>query len=701
VPPVPHRRALLLVALLSVLLVGFGTALILSASGPERLGDNGRVGSAVGGFLDPGHRRSCTTLRDVPKRAQVARLIAVAVDSQGEPLRDAALRAGTRATLRAPGDETRQVRYDRRGEDLRIALDRTAVPDGTRLCLRYRTTGTRFAISLRGVGPDPLARDAAFGVIYERAGSASWFSRAGGVLDRVAPGRPAHQGEWTAWLGLLLIALAALGGIAVAWAAVAGRLGHGRRALVAVALVAVASASSWALIVPPLQTPDSESHLSYVAHVAHHGGPVEDGDARVSSALAATQRYTREHGIRFVQFATPPLRQVDAGPRPPSALSDADGGVVANAQGNPLLYYAAAAVPYRVTGAGPFGGELWVRLLSALLFGVTAAGVVLFLREALPGTPRLAAVGGLLVALLPQVAFISGSVNPDAMLFAFGSLVLWRIAHAFRHGLDVRGGLLLGGLLAAASLSKLAGLMLVPSAAIALLALLWRARGTSARAMLPAMAAAGGLFAALFLVYQGLSSALWSQGTTGGGQAGTIGTGSLREELSYVWQFFLPRLPSMTPLFDGSPLQFVYVREMVGVYGWKDVVLPSWAYELGRTAFWVIVAAAGAFLVRRRDALRGRVLELLAYAASLGAFLLLIAHLGYRYRVDLDLQRGREVFEQVRYLFPLLALWAAVLVAALRLTGRRVAPYLAIVVVGLAGLHSIASILATMGRYYG
>lgn len=114
-------------------------------------------------------------------------------------------------------------------------------------------------------------------------------------------------------------------------------------------------------------------------------------------------------------------------------------------------------------------------LLSALLFGVTAAGVVLFLREALPGTPRLAAVGGLLVALLPQVAFISGSVNPDAMLFAFGSLVLWRIAHAFRHGLDVRGGLLLGGLLAAASLSKLAGLMLVPSAAIALLALLWGA----------------------------------------------------------------------------------------------------------------------------------------------------------------------------------------------------------------------------------
>ena len=52
-PPVPHRRALLLVALLSVLLVGLGTALILSASGPERLGDNG-VGPVTPNVNVPG-----------------------------------------------------------------------------------------------------------------------------------------------------------------------------------------------------------------------------------------------------------------------------------------------------------------------------------------------------------------------------------------------------------------------------------------------------------------------------------------------------------------------------------------------------------------------------------------------------------------------------------------------------------------------
>jgi hypothetical protein len=660
------------------------------------------VGASVSGFVDPGHRRSCTILRHVPDGARALRLVVVARDHLQRPLPDAAVRAGTRATAqRSAAAPTRELALDVRGTDLWIDLGAPA-REGDRVCVRQRRGVAPFSVSLRGTGSDPLAADAAFGVIYESGRDRTWLSRAGDLVSHVAAARPASQGGWTAVVGLALIALAGIGAILVAWAAAAGRLGHGRRALACVAAVAVASSASWAFIMPPLQTPDSEAHLSFVSYIAHHGGPVEDGDASLSSALSATQAFTREQQVRFVRFARPPWSAAQAGARPSSTLRDDDGGVVANAQGNPILYYAAMAVPYRVAGAGPFGGELWIRLLSALLFGVTAVGVVLFLRELLPGTPRLAAIGGLLVALLPQAAFVSGSVNPDALLFALSSLALWRVARAFRHGLDVRGGLVLGGLLAAAALSKLAGLMLMPGVGIALLALLWRARRTSSvrAALFGAIAVAVGL-AVPFLLYQGLAAVFWEQGTTGAGQASSLGQGNLRQELSYVWQFFLPRLPSMDAMFDGSPLQEVYAKGMIGNFGWSDVAFPDWTYDLGRTVLWVGAALGVAFLVRGRAAVRARAAELLTYLAMLVAVLVLVAHLGYRYRLDLGIGPGGGGFEQTRYLFPLLALYGAMGVAAIRLAGRRLAGPVGIVVVSLAALHATAGLLLAFARYYG
>jgi hypothetical protein len=98
---------------------------------------------------------------------------------------------------------------------------------------------------------------------------------------------------------------------------------------------------------------------------------------------------------------------------------------------------------------------------------------------------------------------------------------------------------------------------------------------------------------------------------------------------------------------------------------------------------------------------RARFGELVAYVAILGAFLVLIGHLGYRYREDLGLTAATGGFEQVRYLFPLLGLYAAMAVVALRLLGRRFAPHVAIVLVAIAALHSSAGVLTMLGRFYG
>lgn len=695
----PSARSLVVTGVVALVVVAAALTIALAQKGPSRLGDNARVGQAVGGFLDPTHLRSCTVLQHAPEATRGLYLDSTAVGADGRPVSADRLTKSLTATLQQPGGERRRVPVSVDGAALRVPVSEGGARDGTRLCFRLARSAT-FALSIRGTGPEPLVRDAPMGVVFE-GDVASWWSRAGDVASNIAPGRPAHQGGWTMWVGLLLIGLAAAGGIAVAVAAGTGRLGHGRRAVVAVALVGVASAGSWAFITPPLQTPDSEAHLSYVSYVAHHGRPSEGGDGRVSTALAAAQAITREAEVRFVTTARPAFSEETAGPRPAADLPDDDGDVVSNAKSNPILYYAVAAVPYKITGAGPFGGELWLRLMGAMFFGVTVGAVLLALREMLPGAPRLAAVGALLVALLPQAAFISGSVNPDALLFPLSALLLWRLARAFRRGLDVRDGVIIGLLLAAAAVSKLAGLMLIPGVVIAAIVLALRHRRGDEGVSLRAIGAIAVAFAAPFLLYQLVNTVIWSQTATGGGQAGSVGSGSIAKELSYIWQFFLPELPSMSPMFIGSPFRDLYVDQLVGRFGWADTTYNPWVYEVGRWVAGIGGVAGIAFLVSRRQATRGRLGELLSYLAILGAFLLLIAHLGYRYREDLNIQPGGGGFEQVRYLFPLLVFFAAMAVGAIRLLGRRLAPYAGVALVGLAALLSTGGVLTTLGRFYG
>jgi hypothetical protein len=691
-------RALLVTAALVALLVVGGVLSLLAHSGPERLGDNGRVGPAVGGFLDPTHHRSCTVLKDVPPGTGAVSVEVVAQNGGGGSTPASTVRRAVTATVRPPGGHQRSVPVTVEPPRLRMRLADDLARNGARLCIR-QSKSENYALSIRGVGPDPLAEDAPYGVIYERGTAQSWFDRADGIADHVAASRPAHQGAWTLWFGLALMGAAGAGGLSIAFVALSGRLGHGRRAVASVAAVGVLSAGSWAFLSPPLQTPDSQSHLSYVSYVANHARPAKAGNVDVSTALAAAQRFTREDTVRFLTTARPPFTEQAAGPRPRSDLPDDDGGVVDNARTNPILYYAVAAIPYKISGAGPFGGELLIRLFSALLFGVTVGAVLLALRELLPGTPRLAAIGALLVALLPQAAFISGSVNPDALLFAVSSLLLWRLARAFRRGLSVRDGVILGLLLAIASMSKLAGLMLVPGVVIAVAVLLLRRRRGDDAVSLKALCALGATFVAPFLVYQLLNVA-WGQGATGSAQAGGVGSGSLAEQLSYMWQFFLPELPSMTPMFDGSPFHDVYVKQLIGVFGWADTSFDPWVYDVGTAVIIAASVAAVAFVARRWRALRGRVGEFVAYLAILGAFLVLIAHLGYQYRKDLDIKPGGGGFEQVRYLFPLLVFFAAMAVAAIRVFGRRIGPHVALVLVGLAALLSSSAVLTTLARFY-
>ena len=159
------------------------------------------------------------------------------------------------------------------------------------------------------------------------------------------------------------------------------------------------------------------------------------------------------------------------------------GGGDAGVGGYPPLYYAALVVPYKLAswaGGDPLDRLNAMRLGSALFAGMTILFVTLFLRELLPRHRWAWVTGGLVCALMPYFAFIAGSVNPDAGIAAASAALFYFIARAFRVGLTPGVAAGLGLATAAAFLTKLSGIGLLPAAA--LVALLPRLPPGAARA---------------------------------------------------------------------------------------------------------------------------------------------------------------------------------------------------------------------------
>jgi 4-amino-4-deoxy-L-arabinose transferase-like glycosyltransferase len=115
------------------------------------------------------------------------------------------------------------------------------------------------------------------------------------------------------------------------------------------------------------------------------------------------------------------------------------------AASEPPVYYALQTIPYALASSGSLLDRLaLMRLLSALIAGVTALFCYLFVREAVPGVRWAWTVGGLSVALMPLLGFMSGAVNPDAMLYAVCAALFYALARAFRRGLTLRLAVAIG-----------------------------------------------------------------------------------------------------------------------------------------------------------------------------------------------------------------------------------------------------------------
>jgi 4-amino-4-deoxy-L-arabinose transferase-like glycosyltransferase len=474
------------------------------------------------------------------------------------------------------------------------------------------------------------------------------------------------------------------------------------RALVALLAATLLVALAWALITPAFQAPDENSHFGYVQSLVD--GPGLPGDP--GRPIFSTEQVLALNDSNADQAAAQPLVKMEwssaAAARwrareaalPPGARSD--GGGPNPAASNPPLYYLVEAAAYDAAGSGNlFDRLLAMRVVSLLWLLVTVTAVWLLAGE-LTGRDRiLQLAAGSVAGLAPMMSFISASVTPDAALYALWSVVLWLGVRILKRGATPWSALALFVAAGAACCVKATSYALLPAVVVALAVALRRARPRMSAGVVTAGAAALGIVATLG-VWIVVAHVLDRPASAQLGAATSSSGFNLRFLLSYLWQFYLPRLPFETDFTFLAPhlaLYDIWMKGAWGSFGWLEVDLPGAVYLIlsGLTA--LVVVGAGVALWRTR----GRADRAVGAFLALAAIVLLA---GLHWTEFRQIQGGGGTFNQGRYLLPLVGIAAVLLTLALRaLRPRWRPPAVAAVVGGLFALQ-VLSLGLMLGRFY-
>ena len=478
-------------------------------------------------------------------------------------------------------------------------------------------------------------------------------------------------------------------------------------------LIALVNCAIWTVVVPPFQVPDEISHFAYAQYVAQTG--------KLPPQQATLQYSPEEYAVLnslffFDTIGRPQMRGIftsaedrglrDALARHPSPVGTGGTTSITN---QPPLYYVLEAIPYWLSPSHNilFRLEL-MRLLSALLAACTVLLVFLFLRELLPRAPWAWTVGALALAFQPTFCFLAAGVQGDNLLFLASAATFLMLLRAWRHGLSMRRGVLIGLAIVAGVLGKLTFLAFLPGVALALALLGWReARRRGYGQALRPLAAAAAVVVIPVALYAVMNVHVWHRGgLTGGGlEVASVNPATtpgghpvtLRETLDYTWELYLPRLPFMHhAYFSGSQLTHTWLDGSIGHFGWLDYTFPAWVYTFAKYLFEALAVLALVGVVRLRGMLRASLPMLACFGVMALGLLGAIGYAGIRYRFA-----NGVTFEQARYVFPLLVFYGLFMVLAANALPRRWAPLLGALLVVLAMAHGLFAETLTISRYYG
>jgi 4-amino-4-deoxy-L-arabinose transferase-like glycosyltransferase len=478
------------------------------------------------------------------------------------------------------------------------------------------------------------------------------------------------------------------------------------RALSALLVVVGLMGVSWALLTPAWQSPDEDVHFAYVQTLAElHRLPGGKGGP-VSSAQIHAEQALNNDPVVFFATARPERSRAayDQYLRRAPTYDQRDGGGPNTASYYPPAYYLLAAVGYDLAGSSDVVTHLYAaRMFSVVCLLLTVVGVWLLAGELFDRRRDLQLVAAGVVGLWPMIDFMSASVNPDSLLYATWSFALWLGVRVLRRGIDVGSGAALGLVVALAMVTKATSVALLPAVAFVVLFSAVRLGRKEPKLAVLAGLACLVLFA---LPVEGWRLTAAGLGRGGYGQVGGVASAGLnvKEFLSYVWQYYLPRLSFQQPIHldtgyvSSYPAFNVWVASSWAAFGWVTVFFPVWIYKY---FLWITVAfgaAAGLkvvswFFKSRRDPGQWlRWLPTLTFFALATAVLVLGLHLT-EYRLHGPVNQGR-------YLFPIAGIFGCAVALAVTVVPARFRGWLVGGVLGGVVAYQFLCIGFVASHYY-
>ncbi len=370
---------------------------------------------------------------------------------------------------------------------------------------------------------------------------------------------------------------------------------------------------AYAVETPRWQTPDEPAHYNYVAYLAEN---------RLFPVLQMGD-YPHEYLEKIKAAGFPPEMSIEP---------------IRYESHQPPLYYALAAVVYRLASPLGFEGQfLLLRLFSVLLGAILLSVAYAIVREIFPQDLFLALVATTFIATLPMHIAMSAAINNDTLAEVILALVAWLCLKEIKVGLSRRQTVGLGVLAAVALLTKTT--IYAPAALLPLVALAARARRGRWHTSLRKLGVVFGLglllsgwwFMRNVLTYGDLDLFAWHRhDSIVVGQPTTVGWITQHGLARTVQDFFL-----------------VSFRSFWAQFGWMGVLIDSRLYLLLAVVSVVVVVGFVLWLIRiaRHPALLDR-FRRWALLLLLLVFLLVAAALvSYNFKF---------VQHQGRYLFPAL-----------------------------------------------
>jgi hypothetical protein len=385
------------------------------------------------------------------------------------------------------------------------------------------------------------------------------------------------------------------------------RLGRIPRPLLAVLCVVAVAGVAWTFAVPALQGADEGAHFAYVQKIADaHTIPWRgQDDGLLESAFAPS--VSSEQRLAWLWAGLEPLRgNLAARPlwtkederiwaRQAATLTAADrrDGVGSEANRNPPLYYLSAVIPYEIARGSFFDRLYALRLYNVVLLLVTIGLTWLLAGELFARRREMQVIAVTAAGLQPVLLDTVTRVTPDALLMTLTTAALYAMTLLVRRGFSWRMVGWLALAVVAACFTQGRGIGLIGPALVAIGLAGWRRWGDRGRLVLRRHG-----IVLLWLV--GAAVALVAFGL----YATDFRPRHMAGFWSYLWQFYLPKLPGMsTPL--GSPWSAgnVYLDRFFGTFVQFEVTLPTDALDALRLVIYAGFALLAVSAWRHRGAL--------------------------------------------------------------------------------------------------